>query len=94
MLFQCMAIHVWSPSEGFPRLSANCKILISRSLFQFSHSVLDWEGGRRDAFLQGSVGHIIYRDLMVKIRSLLFSVVWQLVTGFKGFESTEMTTLI
>ena len=47
MLFVCMGIYVLSPAHksemrGLPCLCADCKILMSLVLFEFSHSILDW----------------------------------------------------
>ena len=76
MLYECMGICVLSPAhESEMRgylvyvLIVNKK-LIPLILFKFSHSLLDWTvlsqkvwGIFKNTYIEGSVDHIIYRDV-------------------------------
>ena len=77
--------RMWN--EGFPCLSADCKIFISSVLFQFSHSIWDWTalsliffwgvrgggwGGFFKTFLEGPVDHMTHKVYIMNRSSFIY----------------------
>ena len=66
-------------NEGIPCFSADCKILMSSILSNFSHSILNrtalsWNLGMGvgvETDLEGSVDSIVYREYMVNRSSFI-----------------------